>query len=39
VNEAKAKVVKLIFELYAKGNGLKNIGMELTRRGTSQFAR
>ena len=33
VNQTEAKVVKLIFELYAKGNGLKNIVMELTRRG------
>lgn len=32
VNEAEAKVVKLIFELYAKGNGLKNIVMELAGR-------
>ncbi len=32
VNGAEAKVVKLIFELYAKGNGLKNIVMELARR-------
>ncbi len=32
VNEAEVKVVKLIFELYAKGNGLKNIVMELGRR-------
>ena len=33
VNETEAKVVKLIFDLYARGNGLKNIVMELTRRG------
>jgi DNA invertase Pin-like site-specific DNA recombinase len=33
ITEAEAKVVKLIFELYARGNGLKNIVMELTRRG------
>ncbi len=33
VNETEAKVVKLIFELYARGNGLKNIVMELTKRG------
>lgn len=33
VNETEAKVVKLIFELYAKGNGLKNIVMELAKRG------
>jgi len=33
VNEAEAKVVKLIFELYAKGNGLKNIVMELGSKG------
>ncbi len=29
VNETEAKIVRLIFELYAKGNGLKNIVMEL----------
>ncbi len=29
VNEAEVKVVRLIFELYAKGNGPKNIVMEL----------
>ena len=33
VNETEAKVVKLIFDLYPKGNGLKNIVMELNRRG------
>jgi len=33
INEAEAKVVRLIFELYAKGNGLKNIVMELAGRG------
>jgi len=32
VNEAEAKAVKLIFELYAKGNGLKNIVMEFAKR-------
>ena len=32
INEPEAKVVKLIFELYATGNGLKNIVMELGRR-------
>jgi len=33
VNEAEAKVVKLIFELYTKGNDLKNVVMELGRKG------
>ncbi len=33
INETEAKVVKLIFELYAKGNGLKNIVMEFAKRG------
>ncbi|MBA7673110.1 hypothetical protein ES703_81298 [subsurface metagenome] len=33
INEAEAKVVKLIFKLYANGNGLKNIVMELIRKG------
>jgi len=33
VNETEAKVVKLIFKLYAKGNGLKNIVMELGSKG------
>jgi len=33
INETEAKVVKLIFELYAKGNGLKNIVMELGSKG------
>ena len=31
VNETEAKVVRLIFELYAKGNGLKNIAMYLNK--------
>jgi len=34
VNETEAKVVRLIFKLYANGNGLKNIVMELIRIGT-----
>lgn len=33
INESEAKVVRLIFELYAKGNGLKNIVMEFAKRG------
>jgi len=33
MNETEAKVVRLIFKLYAKGNGLKNIVMELAKRG------
>jgi len=33
VNDSEAEVVSLIFELYAKGNGLKNIVMELAKRG------
>jgi DNA invertase Pin-like site-specific DNA recombinase len=31
INETEAKVVKLIFDLYAKGNGLKNIAMYLNK--------
>jgi site-specific DNA recombinase len=31
INGAEAEVVKLIFELYAKGNGLKNIVMHLNK--------
>ena len=33
INEGEAKVVKLVFELYAKGNGLKNIAIYLNRHG------
>src|SRR3989338_10305774 len=33
VNETEAKIVRLIFELYAKGNGLKNIAMYLNKHG------
>lgn len=33
INEDEAMVVKLIFNLYANGNGLKNIVMELIRKG------
>ncbi len=33
VNETEAKAVRLIFELYAKGNGLKNIVMAFAKRG------
>jgi len=33
LNKTEAKVVKLIFELYAKGNGLKNVVMELGSKG------
>ena len=33
VNESEAGVIKLIFELYAKGNGLKNIVMSLNTNG------
>jgi len=32
INEAEAKVVRLIFKLYSNGNGLKNIVMDLIRR-------
>ncbi len=33
INDNEAKIVKLIFELYAKGNGLKNIVMHLNKNG------
>lgn len=33
INEAEARVVKLIFKLYSNGNGLKNIVMELIKKG------
>ncbi len=33
INETEARVIRLIFELYAKGNGLKNIVMEFAKRG------
>ncbi|OGV55530.1 MAG: hypothetical protein A2X49_14290 [Lentisphaerae bacterium GWF2_52_8] len=33
INEAEARIVRLIFELYAKGNGLKNILMHLNDHG------
>lgn len=33
VNETEAKIVKKIFELYAKGNGLKNIAIYLNENG------
>ena len=33
INDAEVKVAKLIFELYAKGNGLKNIAMHLNKNG------
>jgi DNA invertase Pin-like site-specific DNA recombinase len=33
INEPESKIVKLIFELYAKGNGIKNIAMYLNKNG------
>ena len=33
VNEDQAKTVRLIYEMYAQGNGLKAIKWELERRG------
>jgi len=33
VNEAEAEIVRLIFELYVKGNGIKNIAMYLNQNG------
>ncbi|MCK4431109.1 MAG: recombinase family protein, partial [Candidatus Aminicenantes bacterium] len=33
INEPEAKIVKLIFELYVKGNGLKNVTMYLNENG------
>ncbi|MFH1504947.1 MAG: recombinase family protein [Candidatus Omnitrophota bacterium] len=33
INEPETKVVKLIFELYVKGNGLKNIVIHLNKNG------
>ena len=33
INNSEAEIVKLIFDLYAKGNGLKNIVMSLNKNG------
>ena len=35
INESEVKTVKLIFELYSKGNGVKNIVMYLNKNGYS----